>query len=77
MHGPPTLAGAAVSGPREEVTYLGRIVTEFVYPPIPDWSAVVEDYEPGKPMGWGRTEREAIEDLVEQLMQRLVEGKTH
>lgn len=48
-----------------------RIVTEFVYPPIPvrnmDWCAVLDGYEPNDPMGTGETEIEAIQDLLEQL----------
>ena len=49
-----------------------NIRTEFVYPPIPDrrfdWSAVDDDtYEGGAPIGYGRTEQEAIADLLEQL----------
>lgn len=41
------------------------------YPPIPDrrfdWGAVDDDtYEPGYPIGWGKTEQEAIADLLEQ-----------
>jgi hypothetical protein len=47
------------------------IKTEFVYPPIPsreaDWSAVTDDYEPEHPIGRGRTEGAAIEDLLTQL----------
>lgn len=57
-----------------------NIRTEHVYPPIPDrrwdWSAVdddtydwVEDSAP-QPIGWGRTEAEAITDLLEQLENR-------
>ena len=43
-----------------------RIVTQFVFPPIPsrsmDWSAVDDDtYDYDKPVGRGATEREAIE----------------
>lgn len=48
-----------------------KIVSSFIYPPIPDrrfdWSATEEDYEPGCPVGYGRTEEEAIADLREQL----------
>lgn len=50
-----------------------RIVTEFVYPPIPDrrfdWSAVDDETYagPGCPIGRGATEAEAIADLMEQL----------
>lgn len=46
------------------------IRTEFVYPPIPirdfDWSAVRDNYEPGCPIGYGRTEEAAIADLILQ-----------
>ena len=46
-----------------------KIRTEFVHPPIPDrnsdWCAVDDDtYEPGCPIGWGRTEADAIADLM-------------
>jgi hypothetical protein len=53
-----------------------KIITEFVYPPIPDrrfdWSAVTEDYDAADdakqpPMGHGATEEAAIADLLEQL----------
>lgn len=51
-----------------------KIITHFVYPPIPDrrwdWSAVTDDYEPGAPMGEGATEAEAIADLKAQLADR-------
>ena len=53
-----------------------RIKTEYVYPPIPDrnhdWSAIDDNtYDgPGSPMGWGRTEQEAIDDLLRQLEER-------
>jgi len=44
-----------------------EIITEFIYPPIPirdyDWSAITNDYDEGDPIGYGRTEQEAIEDL--------------
>lgn len=47
------------------------IRTDHVYPPIPlrdhDWSAVTDNYEPGHPIGWGRTEQAAIDDLIERL----------
>ena len=46
----------------------GKIITSHDYPPIPirdyDWSAIREDYEPGDPIGTGRTEQDAINDLV-------------
>ena len=45
-----------------------QIHTENVYPPIPlrqfDWSATYDGYEPGDPIGWGKTEQDAIDDLV-------------
>ena len=47
-----------------------RIVTQFIYPPIPlrqfDWQATFDGYEPGDPIGHGRTERDAVRDLKEQ-----------
>ena len=49
-----------------------QIKTKYDPPPIPsrdcDWSAVNDEtYEPGSAIGWGRTEREAIDDLIAQL----------
>ena len=57
-----------------------RIVTEFYQPPIPirkfDWSAIDADtYDAdlvdgeivGGPCGYGATEQEAIDDLMERL----------
>lgn len=49
-----------------------RIVTNYIFPPIPirsmDWCAVDDDtYDEGCPVGWGATEQEAIDDLLEQL----------
>ena len=47
---------------------MNKILTSYDYPPIPirnyDWSVIREDYEPGDAIGYGRTEKEAIEDLV-------------
>lgn len=48
------------------------IITEYDPPPIPtrqfDWYAIDDDtYEPGCPIGWGTTEQEAINDLLEKL----------
>lgn len=47
------------------------IKTNYDPKPIPirqfDWSAVTDDYEPGQPIGFGRTEAEAVKDLQEQL----------
>lgn len=47
-----------------------RIRTEYDPKPIPmrqfDWTAVDDNYEPGCPIGYGRTEAEAVADLKEQ-----------
>lgn len=53
-----------------------RIVTEYIFPPIPDrrfdWSAIDDDtYEPGNPIGFGATKEEAISDLREQIADQL------
>jgi len=44
------------------------IVTAFVNPPIPvrdfDWSATHDGYDEGDPIGWGRTEAQAIDNLI-------------
>lgn len=44
-----------------------KIVTRHIHPPIPhrqfDWQATRDGYEPGCPIGWGKTESEAIADL--------------
>lgn len=54
-----------------------RIRTEFVYPPIPsrafDWCAVDDNTYDGdghSPIGYGPTEQDAIDDLIEQLEER-------
>jgi hypothetical protein len=48
-----------------------RIHFEHIRPPIPtkqfDWRATFDDYEPGKPMGYGETPDEALADLLEQV----------
>lgn len=51
-----------------------KIVTTHLYPPIPirdfDWCATTSEYDgEGCPIGFGRTEEAAIEDLREQLEQ--------
>lgn len=52
-----------------------KINTEFVNPPIGDrscdWQATMDDYEPGCPIGRGRTEDKAIEDLMWQLEEQI------
>ena len=54
-----------------------KIVTDYVYPPIPvrdwDWRAYDDDtYDgsPGQVTGWGRTEQEAIEDFKQRWQDR-------
>lgn len=46
------------------------IRTSFDYPPIPirnyDWSAIRDDYDAGDLIGYGKTEQEAINNLIEQ-----------
>ena len=46
-----------------------KIITDYWPKPIPvrsyDWSARDDNYEPGKPLGYGATEAEAIADLLE------------
>ena len=47
------------------------IVTRYWDPPntarYADWTAVTNNYEPGDPIGYGRTEAEATEHLRELL----------
>lgn len=47
-----------------------KIVTDFVYPPIPirdkDWRAYIEGEEETGRYGWGKTEESAVLDFVEQ-----------
>jgi hypothetical protein len=55
-----------------------KILTDFVHPPIPlrgfDWSAIDSDTYDGAEdsgnrhqIGWGETEQQAIDDLLEKL----------
>lgn len=48
-----------------------KIVTNFVYPPIPlrqfDWTAWRDGEEENGPTGFGATEAEAIADLRQQI----------
>lgn len=50
------------------------IKTEHVYPPIPDrrfdYAATMDGYEPGDPIGTGRTQEAAVIDLDEQIDER-------
>jgi hypothetical protein len=45
-----------------------NLKVEFIHPPIPirtfDWQVVDKNYEPGCPVGYGRTLKEAIEDYL-------------
>lgn len=47
-----------------------KIITSKDCPPIPvrdyDWSAVRGDWDEGDCMGYGMTEQDAIDDLLEQ-----------
>jgi hypothetical protein len=49
-----------------------KIITNHIYPPIPirnyDWEAIYEDYDAGDPVGYGKTEQEAINDLIEKSL---------
>ncbi len=53
-----------------------RINVEFVYPPIPvrvfDWCATFEGYEPNDPIGYGETEQEATQALLDAADVELV-----
>lgn len=47
-----------------------KINTEFIHPPIPDrfhdWIATYDGYDAGDIIGVGRTEQDAINDLIDQ-----------
>lgn len=65
------LPGAAPARANRAMGYepAKKIVTSFVYPPIPrrdhDWCAHYEGEEEKGGYGWGRTEQEAIDDLID------------
>ncbi len=48
-----------------------KIITTNEFPPIPsrnyDWSACLEGWDLGEPIGYGSTEKEAIEELKELI----------
>jgi hypothetical protein len=48
-----------------------QIITSYWAKPIPlrqfDWEAVTDDYEEGCPIGFGKTEAEAIDNLIEKV----------
>jgi hypothetical protein len=51
------------------------IKTSNIYPPIPDrrfdWCATTDNYDgEGSPIGYGRTEQDAVEDLVAEIEDR-------
>jgi hypothetical protein len=56
------------------VSQLKKINVEHVFPPIPvrefDYQATYEGYEPGDPIGRGKTEQEAIADLQDAALSR-------
>lgn len=45
--------------------------TTHICPPIPsrdfDWCAINDGYESGDPIGYGRTQQEAIDNLLEMI----------
>ena len=53
---------------------MDKIITSYDYPPIPtrdyDWSAIREGYDEGDLIGYGKTEQDAINDLVRQENER-------
>lgn len=50
-----------------------KVVTHFIYPPIPfrgcDWQATIDSYDGDEnaPRGFGPTQAEAVADLLDQL----------
>src|SRR5262245_8095866 len=61
-------------GRAAEMTRNVIVRTEYWPKPIPlrsgDWSATLDSYEPGDPVGYGETEAEAVFDLYNQLFER-------
>jgi hypothetical protein len=57
--------------PDEQDDFSARIVTRYDPKPIPDrnfdWTCTMADYDLGHPVGHGRTEIEAINDLILQI----------
>jgi hypothetical protein len=70
---------AVIRNPKADIGWQDWPHTEFVTryapPSIPvrffDWTAVEEGYEPGRPIGHGATEEDAITHLLDQLEDRL------
>ena len=56
---------------------LEKVRVDYDPPPIPirdyDWTAHDDSFEPGAPYGRGRTAREALVDLLEQVLERCEE----
>jgi hypothetical protein len=54
---------------------MDKIKTSHICPPIPcrdyDWEAVRQSYDEGDPIGYGKTKREAIMDLIKKENQYL------
>lgn len=52
-----------------------NIKTDYWAKPIPDrqydWTAVLDGYDAGDPIGYGATEADAIKELMEQVAERL------
>ena len=50
-----------------------KIITSYDFPPIPireyDWSAIRSDYDEGDLVGYGKTEQDAINDLINQELE--------
>ena len=50
------------------------VITTYIKPPIPtrdnDWQAVLDNYEPGEPIGYGPTEADAVCSLYIEIAQR-------
>lgn len=42
-----------------------QILTELAF--TDEWSAVTRDYEPGAPIGFGNTEQESIDNLMDEI----------
>ena len=48
-----------------------EFITRYDPPPIPirffDWTATTDNYEPGMPIGYGVSEEDAVNHLLDQL----------
>lgn len=70
------VVGAEVTGVAK---WPASVVTEVWKKPIPtrafDWSATLEGYEPGDPIGHGSTQSMALMDLSRQVFEREQDGK--